>query len=120
MPLSTKYTWHKIADSVAGIDFSSNNLIEMDVNGKRVCLSRHNNAIHACTAKCPHAGGTLAEGYLDVSGNIVCPLHRYKFDIQNGRNISGEGYYLKTFPVEIRDEGIFIGIPDSSLFGWLK
>ena len=120
MSSSAKYDWYKIAAGIEEIHFSANGLVEIEVSGKRICLSRHDNAIHACTAKCPHAGGTLAEGYLDVSGNIVCPLHRYKFDIQNGRNISGEGYYLKTFPVEIRDEGVFIGIPDSSLFGWLK
>ena len=22
----------------------------------------------------------LSEGYVDVLGNVVCPLHRYKFD----------------------------------------
>ena len=120
MSSSQKYTWHKIANSPAEIDFSSNSLTEIDVNGKRICLSRHDKTIHACTAKCPHAGGTLAEGYLDVSGNIVCPLHRYKFNMQTGRNISGEGYFLKTFPVEIRDDGVFVGIADSSPFGWLK
>ena len=120
MSSTPKYTWHKIADNPAAIDFSSNGLTEIDVNGKHLCLSLHNDTIHACTAKCPHAGGTLAEGYLDASGNIVCPLHRYKFNMQNGRNISGEGYYLKTFPVEIRDDGVFVGIADSSLFGWLK
>ena len=120
MSSTNKYTWHKIADDPSSLDFSSTGLTELDVNGKRICLSFHNDAIHACTAKCPHAGGTLSEGYLDASGNIVCPLHRYKFNMQTGRNISGEGYYLKTFPVEIRDDGVFVGIADSSLFGWLK
>ena len=120
MSSSPKYTWHKIADSIATINFSSNGLIELEVAGKTICLGIHNDTIHACTHKCPHAGGTLAEGYLDAAGNIVCPLHRYKFSMQNGRNISGEGYYLKTFPVEVRNEGVFVGIADSSLFGWLK
>jgi nitrite reductase/ring-hydroxylating ferredoxin subunit len=115
-----KYTWHKIADSIAEINFSSDGLTEIEVAGKKICLGLHNNIIHACVDKCPHAGGELAEGYLDASGNIVCPLHRYKFDMQNGRNISGEGYYLKTYPVEIRNEGVFVGIADSRLFGWLR
>ena len=120
MSSSPKYTWHKIANSLKEIPFPKTGLTEIDVDGKNICLSLHDNTIHACTNKCPHAGGTLAEGYLDVSGNIVCPLHRYKFSMQNGRNISGEGYYLKTFPVEIRNEGVFVGIADSSMFGWLK
>ena len=120
MSSSEKYKWHKIAGSLAEIDFSSSGLTEIGVAGKRICVGLQNNTMYACTQKCPHAGGILADGYLDASGNIVCPMHRYKFNMQSGRNISGEGYFLKTFPVEIRNEGVFVGIPDSSLFGWLK
>ena len=47
---------------------------------------------------------------MDALGNIVCPLHRYKFSIKNGRNTSGEGYFLKTFAIEVREDGIFVGI----------
>jgi nitrite reductase/ring-hydroxylating ferredoxin subunit len=50
-------------------------------------------------------------------GNIVCPLHRYKFSLVNGRNVSGEGYYLKTYPVEQREDGLYIGF-EKSWFGW--
>jgi 3-phenylpropionate/trans-cinnamate dioxygenase ferredoxin subunit len=113
-----KYTWHKIADSVAEIKFSENKLAELEIAGKKICVALHNDTIHACTHKCPHAGGYLAEGYLDPLGNIVCPLHRYKYSLQSGRNISGEGYFLKTFPVEIRPDGIFVGLTDSNLFNW--
>ena len=115
-----KHTWHKIANSISEIKFSSNGLAELTVAGKIFCIAIQNNILYACTQKCPHAGGVLADGYLDATGNIVCPLHRYKFSLQNGRNISGEGYYLKTFPVEVRAEGVFVGIADSGLFGWLK
>jgi len=107
---SPKYKWHKIADSIEEIPFSANGLAELEVSGKKICLALHNNTLHACTHKCPHAGGTLAEGYLDASGNIVCPLHRYKFNMQNGRNISGEGFFLKIYAVELRPDGIYIGM----------
>ena len=115
-----KYTWHKIADSIAEITFSSSGLAEITVNGKTFCIAMHNDIVYACTQKCPHAGGELVDGYVDSTGNIVCPLHRYKFNLENGRNVSGEGYYLKTFPVEVRTEGIFVGIADGGLFSWLK
>jgi 3-phenylpropionate/trans-cinnamate dioxygenase ferredoxin subunit len=62
----------------------------------------------------------MADGYLDALGNIVCPLHRYKFSVSNGRNTSGEGYFLKTFPVQLREDGVFIGFAQNNLFGWLK
>ena len=106
----SKNTWHKIAESIAGINFSANGLAELEVNSKIICVGLYNNQIFACTQKCPHAAGVLAEGYIDAVGNIVCPMHRYKFNPENGRNISGEGYYLKIFPVEVRADGVFIQI----------
>jgi 3-phenylpropionate/trans-cinnamate dioxygenase ferredoxin subunit len=114
------YTWHKIADDVSEIPFGINHLTEIDVNNKTVCVSKHNDEYFACAHKCPHAGGRLADGYTDALGNIVCPLHRYKFDLHNGRNISGEGYYLKTYPIQVRPDGVFIGFEEKGLFSWLK
>ena len=120
MEANKKYNWHKIADSIADIRFSENGLSMLEVNDKTICVAKHHDQLFACTQKCPHAGGTMADGYIDALGNIVCPVHRYKFSLQNGRNSSGEGYYLKTFPVEIRNEGVFVGFPENNLFGWLK
>ena len=108
--MSIIYTWHKIANTPAEIPFSTEGLAEIDVHGKKICIAMHNETITACAATCPHAGGTLAEGYLDALGNITCPLHSYKFSLQNGRNISGEGYFLKTFPIELKVDGIYVGI----------
>jgi len=115
-----KYSWHKISDSLEEISFGANHLIQIEVSGKMVCLSRKGNQLSACVAKCPHAGGRLADGYIDATGNIVCPLHRYKFNLKNGRNTSGEGYFLKTFPVELREDGVFIGFEQNNFFNWLK
>jgi 3-phenylpropionate/trans-cinnamate dioxygenase ferredoxin subunit len=115
-----KYNWYKVANSLAEIDFSANNLVQLTVNGKQICLALNNSKLFACASKCPHAGGAMAAGYTDTAGNIVCPLHRYKFSLQTGRNTSGEGYYLKTYPMQQRDDGIYIGFEEINLFGWLK
>ena len=116
-----KYKWHKVADNLGEVEFAANNIAVIDLDGKNICLGKFNNALFAYAYKCPHAGGVLAEGYIDPLGNIVCPLHRYKYDPKNGRNVSGEGYYLKHWPVEIKEEGIFVGVEETSgLFGWFK
>ena len=116
-----KYSWHKIADHINELDFADNNIAVSEVNGKKMCLARFKEKVFAFAYQCPHAGGMLAEGYIDALGNIVCPVHRYKYDMKNGRNISGEGYYLKNWPVEVREDGIYIGIEEKGgLFGWLK
>ena len=116
---SKQYTWHKIADSKEELHFGENGMTEVKAGSKTICLAQYKEIISACAAQCPHAGGHLADGYIDALGNIVCPLHRYKFSLQNGRNVTGEGYFLKPFPVEIREDGIFIGIEEKKgLFGW--
>ena len=119
MNQSKQYTWHKIADSKEILSFSENGMMEVKAGGKNICLVKNKESLFACASKCPHAGGHLADGYIDALGNIVCPMHRYKFSLQNGRNTSGEGYFLKHYPVETREDGIFVGIEEkSNLFGW--
>jgi nitrite reductase/ring-hydroxylating ferredoxin subunit len=111
--------WHKIAASVEELPFSANGLASLDIAGKTVCIS-NKQGLHACAARCPHAGGIMADGYVDALGNIVCPIHRYKFSLKNGRNSSGEGYYLKVYPIETRPDGIYIGFEENKLSNWLK
>ena len=38
--------------------------------------------------------------------------------LRNGRDANGEGYKLKTYPVEIRPDGIYIGLDEGGLFKW--
>ncbi len=113
-----QYEWHKVAGDPGALELGSNGLAEVVVNGKTICLALHNNVLYGCAAKCPHAGGVMAAGFTDALGNVVCPLHRYKFSLQNGRNTSGEGYYLKTYPVRVEESGVYIGIEvQRGLFG---
>ena len=116
MASAPKHTWYKIAESIAEINFAENGMATLTIAGKTITVALHNKLIFACTKKCPHAGGILADGYIDTLGNIVCPMHRYKFSLQNGRNVSGEGYFLKTFCVEERADGVFIKLDDTAFF----
>ncbi|HET9055554.1 MAG TPA: Rieske 2Fe-2S domain-containing protein [Chitinophagaceae bacterium] len=115
-----KYSWYKVSDSVSEILWGENNLAEIEIKGKKICIGKMNDKLFACTNKCPHAGGRLVNGYVDAQGNIVCPVHRYRFNTTTGRNTSGEGYYLKTYVVQEREDGVYIGIEEGkSFFEWL-
>lgn len=107
--------WFKIANSINEISWQ-NNLAVAEAGGKKITLAKAKNTVFACAYKCPHASGILAGGFIDAEGNIVCPLHRYKYNLGNGRNISGEGYYLKVYAVEEREAGIFVGFEESNWF----
>ena len=105
--------WHKVADSINSIAWQSNQMALAQVSGKTITLALINKQVFACAHKCPHASGILANGIIDSTNNIVCPLHRFKFNLTNGRNTTGEGYYLKVYAVEEREAGIFIGFEES-------
>ncbi len=99
--------WIKIAESLAELAFH-NNIAVAEANGKKICIGRYRDQHFAFAYKCPHAGGYLAEGYVDALGNVVCPVHRYKFSMANGRNTSGEGYFLKRWALQVSEEGVFV------------
>lgn len=103
------YSWIKIADYASELPWQNNQMCIVEVDGKKITLAQINQQIFAFAHKCPHASGIMADGFIDGLGNVVCPLHRYRFALQNGRNTSGEGYYLKTYPVESNEKGLFIG-----------
>jgi len=95
-----------------------NNIGVAEVNGKKICVAKVNDRLFAFAHKCPHAGGPLHEGYLDARGNLVCPVHRHKYDLKNGRNVTGEGYYLKNWPVELREDGVYVGFEHNGFWNF--
>ena len=108
--MTKQYQWHQISEDETKIQLSTNSIAVIEVNNKKICLTKFRNEWFAFAYTCPHASGILANGYIDVLGNVVCPTHRYKFSIQNGRNTSGEGFYLTTYPVEKRQDGLYVGL----------
>ena len=118
MEKNKRYQWHKIANDKSEFIFPLSGLLQIQVGKKQVCIAQVNGNLFGCASNCPHAGGVIADGYIDALNNIVCPVHRYKFNLQNGRNVSGEGYYLKIYPIRETDEGVYIGIEQSGLNFW--
>ena len=108
--------WVLVTDAPASLDWPDNQLLDLEVDGKKITLAKFKDSYFAFTQKCPHASGRMAQGYINPLGQVVCPLHRYAFDMKNGRNTTGEGYFLKTYPLELRPEGIFIGFKPNSFF----
>lgn len=118
--MKKKLKWYKIAESITQLRFNDNSLTEIKIHDKKICLIKTQNSIRACASRCPHAGGEMAEGFLDKNENITCPVHRYVFNLDNGRDLNNEGYYLKIYQVQITDTGIFLGMEDKGFFSWWK
>ncbi len=91
----------------------------VQVDGKKICLVRHQQTIYAVPDKCPHEGYPLSKGYCTKEGELVCPWHKYSFDVKNGMRTKGRGYYLKPLKVEETDQGIFVEWPLSWMESFL-
>ena len=105
--------WHRLAGHPDELSWRPNGMVVVEVGGRKVTLAMHRGSVHAFAHLCPHASGVMADGWIDALGNVVCPLHKYRFELQRGRNVSGEGYRLKTFPVRQDAEGLYIGFIQS-------
>lgn len=103
------YNWYAVPD-VLFSKLEENKISSHLVHDKVIALLRKAGSVYAFAATCPHAGAPFCEGWTDAKGQVVCPLHKYRFDPANGRNTSGEGYKLKTYPAELRNDQIFVGL----------
>jgi nitrite reductase (NADH) large subunit len=65
--------------------------------------------VHALGARCPHAGGPLADGIV-AGGRVTCPLHAWKIDLATGEATSPGGNCdaVPTLRVEVRGEDVFV------------
>ena|ERR1700761_286737 len=113
MSLTKRYKWHKVAENVASIKWYSGNITEVEVEGKPVCIGKFNDDLYGFAANCPHAGAAMLDGYIDGACRVVCAVHSMKFNLKNGREANGDGYRLKMYPVEVREDGVYVGIEES-------
>lgn len=100
--------WHKLDMEIPEEDFVT--LIKLE--GKKICLVKHENNLYAVQNTCPHAGGILSGGWCK-NGHIICPIHRYEYSLQTGRGAAGQGDYIDIYPVEERADGVYIGLKEN-------
>ena len=107
-----KTAWHRIAADAEALAWRDNGIALAEAGGRRVCIARVGGTLWAFAAACPHAGASLSDGWFDAKGRLACPLHKYRFDVCNGRNVSGEGYHLKTYPLRATADGLEVELPE--------
>lgn len=98
--------WHQVPDlKITGQPF----IKRVKAGGKTFCLVGYEDEIFALSARCPHAGGDLTQGWCK-EGKLICPIHRYSFDLKTGKGSEGQNDYIDSYPVEIKDGLVYIGI----------
>jgi len=114
MLFDKKIKWYKIFDSLlaAETQVAIGKVTTVDTGRKKICVARTSEGFFAVNDKCPHNGASLGNGYCTAEGSVVCPMHRYHFDLKTGRAKSGLGDFVETYPMEVRDNGVFIGFKE--------
>ena len=102
----------KIADIPVG------GKMKVNVKGTEIMLANVGGAIYALENRCPHMGGSLADGVVEESV-IKCPRHGAKFDLTTGKNV-GQAKILfmkmnvrdaKSYKAEVRGAEVFVELP---------
>ena len=81
------------------------------VRQRKIVLMRVGDSVYALQSACPHKGAPLEEGFLH-SGRceVICPWHRFRFELGTGASVTNPSLVAKTFPVEIRDGTIYVTV----------
>lgn len=111
--ISKKIKWIKIFNSLDELDsrFVRDNFC-LKNGAVDLLLIKTNSQILAFKNRCPHQNKPM-DGCKVTEGRVICPYHQYSFSLKDGR---GHGLYLEKYPVEVRTDGVFVGIEKWSIF----
>ena len=77
------------------------------VDGSMVAVFRlRDGSVRALSAVCPHRGGPLADGQIDLR-QIVCPLHLHAWDLTTGCSLSGQPD-VPVYPVRVDNDQLIL------------
>ncbi|WP_250034964.1 Rieske (2Fe-2S) protein [Paractinoplanes maris] len=78
------------------------------VDGDMIAVFRlRDGSVRALQATCPHRGGPLADGQIDLK-QVICPLHLNAWDLTTGCSLSGQPD-VAVYPVRVDDNQILLG-----------
>ncbi len=81
---------------VCNIDDLKNGLMRLlRINNKEIVIAKYKQKIIAFDPLCPHRYAYLHTGWFK-DNKIVCPLHEFEFDLDNGKVVNiPEKYYTQ-------------------------
>ncbi|MBE0693491.1 MAG: nitrite reductase small subunit NirD [Aquamicrobium sp.] len=65
--------------------------------------------VFAMENRCPHRGGPLTEGIVH-GASVTCPLHNWVFSLETGEAQGADEGRVRTFPVRIDGDRLFIAL----------
>ena len=106
----TNRVWQKVLDPD---ELPEGRVKPVSCSHTTVCMTRHGGQYAALDNKCPHQGGPLGEGSIE-NGLLRCPWHGWDFDPITGKPPGGYDDGVATYPVEVRDDGVYVGFEEEA------
>lgn len=111
-------TWHLLFSSLEKAEelLPKNKAMEVEVDNKSLCIVRSDDGYFVTDNSCPHQKLPLSRGGFCENGHLVCPFHRYQWEMKTGRESRRNEANMKIYPVKINENGLFIGIEGRKRF----
>jgi pyruvate oxidase len=103
----TNTNWTKVAEAD---ELPEGRVTTVFTGNRSLCLTHSGGSYGALENRCPHQGGPLGEGSIE-KGWLRCPWHGYDYDPVTGEPPGGFSDRPESFPVEVRDDGVYVDLP---------
>jgi 3-phenylpropionate/trans-cinnamate dioxygenase ferredoxin subunit len=96
-------------------DIAVGTMKKITVGDATILLANIDGGFYALPNKCPHLGGSLADGKLE-GGIVTCPRHGSRFDVKTGKAVGDPKILFitmkvsdtKSYPVRIDGEDVLV------------
>ena len=109
---NTALEWHRVADVN---ELPVGRVKTVTAGTCSFALTNIDGQFTAMDNRCPHQGGPLGEGSIEVGNDgqcwLRCPWHGWDFNPKTGRSPGGhEDSGQQLHPVELREDGVYVGL----------
>jgi len=109
-------TWYKVAEPN---ELQEGEVRSVQAGSKALALTFFEGSYAALDGACPHQGGPLGEGSIECDKEtgdcwLRCPWHGWDFHPLTGKSPAGHGDAVPVYPVEIRDDGVFVAVKEKT------
>jgi nitrite reductase (NADH) small subunit len=79
----------------------------VEIEGRAIAVFNSGGAFYAIDNTCPHKGGPLGEGVV-VGNTVICPWHRWTFDVTSGRCTINPMARVACFEIKVEGNDVLI------------
>ena len=88
-------------------ELSPGKVLVKKILARRIAVFNDNGNLYGMEADCKHMKASLTTGKVK-NGVVTCSWHDWEYDMASGKCLTVEKMDLKTYPVEIVDDEIYL------------